>query len=288
MEKLLIVGDVPEVRNKLRSGLGGEYTIIEGADRREAMALFVRHTPKVVALDLGLSSNGQRSVHGDVEQTPASDRGGDGQHNEGFLCLDSMVESRPCVKIVVLTEGGQPEAACRAVGRGAYDFYPKPIDLDLLKITIGRAFHLSSLEEQSGRLHEALARSSAGIGGIAGQCAAMQELLDALQVVPSLVVPPLVAPNLVVPEREKVRSGIAEEHQMSVEAALLQAIGEGRPESFNLREGRDRVEKGMIAAAVGRCRGNMAKASELLGVSRSALYDLMKKHGLFKQENHRS
>jgi transcriptional regulator of acetoin/glycerol metabolism len=39
----------------------------------------------------------------------------------------------------------------------------------------------------------------------------------------------------------------------------------------------------MISAAVGNCRGNMAKASELLGVSRPALYDLMKKHGLFKQ-----
>jgi transcriptional regulator of acetoin/glycerol metabolism len=42
------------------------------------------------------------------------------------------------------------------------------------------------------------------------------------------------------------------------------------------------VEKSMIHAAVDNCGGNMARASELLGVSRPALYDLMKKHGLFK------
>ncbi|HBG07217.1 MAG TPA: hypothetical protein DDY22_17075 [Geobacter sp.] len=53
-------------------------------------------------------------------------------------------------------------------------------------------------------------------------------------------------------------------------------------EHLTLREVRDRVEKGMITAAVGNCGGNMVRASELLGVSRPALYDLMKKHGLFK------
>jgi two-component system, NtrC family, response regulator len=51
--------------------------------------------------------------------------------------------------------------------------------------------------------------------------------------------------------------------------------------SLTLREARDRVERKVISAAVDSSRGNLAKASELLEVSRSTLYDLLKKHGLF-------
>ena len=50
---------------------------------------------------------------------------------------------------------------------------------------------------------------------------------------------------------------------------------------LTLREARDRVERKVISAAIDSSRGNLAKASELLDVSRSTLYDLLKKHGLF-------
>jgi two-component system, NtrC family, response regulator len=50
---------------------------------------------------------------------------------------------------------------------------------------------------------------------------------------------------------------------------------------MTLKEARDRVERKVISAAVASSRGNLAKASELLDVSRSTLYDLLKKHGLF-------
>jgi two-component system NtrC family response regulator len=48
-----------------------------------------------------------------------------------------------------------------------------------------------------------------------------------------------------------------------------------------LKEARDQVERKVLSAAVAQSRGNLAKAAELLDVSRSTLYDLLKKHGLF-------
>ena len=49
---------------------------------------------------------------------------------------------------------------------------------------------------------------------------------------------------------------------------------------FDLRAARDAAEKHTIIAALGRANGNIAKAAELLGVSRPTLYDLMHRLGL--------
>jgi two-component system, NtrC family, response regulator len=50
---------------------------------------------------------------------------------------------------------------------------------------------------------------------------------------------------------------------------------------LTLREARDQVERKVIISAIDACRGNLAKASEQLDVSRSTLYDLLKKHQIF-------
>ncbi len=50
--------------------------------------------------------------------------------------------------------------------------------------------------------------------------------------------------------------------------------------SLNLRQLRDQVEYQAMVKALARADGNIVKASELLGVSRPTLYDLMTHHGL--------
>ena len=54
------------------------------------------------------------------------------------------------------------------------------------------------------------------------------------------------------------------------------------PESdeLNLRKVRDEAEKRALIAATARANGNLAKAAEILGVSRPTLYDLMHRFGL--------
>jgi len=47
-----------------------------------------------------------------------------------------------------------------------------------------------------------------------------------------------------------------------------------------LRVVRENAEKAAIVAALGRVNGNVAKAADLLGVSRPTLYDLMHRLGL--------
>jgi len=49
---------------------------------------------------------------------------------------------------------------------------------------------------------------------------------------------------------------------------------------LTLKEARERLERDMLASALKRHGGNVAKASDELGISRPTFYDLMKKHEL--------
>jgi two-component system NtrC family response regulator len=55
---------------------------------------------------------------------------------------------------------------------------------------------------------------------------------------------------------------------------------EGAEEPINLRQVRDEAEYKAIIKALSRCDGNIVKASELLGISRPTMYDLMSRHAI--------
>jgi len=78
------------------------------------------------------------------------------------------------------------------------------------------------------------------------------------------------------------RAAIMAEGQQITSADLgLKAAGNDElGNEFDLRAARDAAEKRTIISALGRANGNIAKASELLGVSRPTLYDLMNRLGL--------
>jgi two-component system NtrC family response regulator len=60
----------------------------------------------------------------------------------------------------------------------------------------------------------------------------------------------------------------------------LATHGSAENEPLNLRQVRDEAERGAVIKALARCNGSVAQASELLGVSRPTLYDLMNRFGM--------
>jgi two-component system NtrC family response regulator len=58
------------------------------------------------------------------------------------------------------------------------------------------------------------------------------------------------------------------------------AGGAAEEEPINLRQIRDDAEYKAVVKALGRVDGNIAKAAELLGISRPTLYDLMSRHSI--------
>jgi len=73
---------------------------------------------------------------------------------EGFATLQEMLTAAPNTKVIVITGRDEHAHAVRAVGLGAYDFYQKPVDIDVLRLIVERAFHVWELEEE----HRALQR----------------------------------------------------------------------------------------------------------------------------------
>jgi DNA-binding NtrC family response regulator len=59
-----------------------------------------------------------------------------------------LQNNRPDLPVVIMTAFGSLETATAALRAGAYDFVTKPVDLDLLNITLGRALQHRHLQEK--------------------------------------------------------------------------------------------------------------------------------------------
>jgi two-component system NtrC family response regulator len=73
---------------------------------------------------------------------------------------------------------------------------------------------------------------------------------------------------------------MADNAQITAADVGLVADAEDDPMAFDLRTIREAAEKKAVLAVMARVNGNVAKAAEMLGVSRPTLYDLMHRFGL--------
>ena len=133
--KLLIVEDDQGLQRQLKWCFD-EYEVLMAATRADALALVRRFEPAVVLQDLGLPPDAEGVT-------------------EGMKTLREILTLVPQTKVIVVTGNADRDNAVRAVSLGAYDFYQKPVDTDVLKLIVGRAFHIHALEEQNRQLREA-------------------------------------------------------------------------------------------------------------------------------------
>lgn len=75
---------------------------------------------------------------------------------------------------------------------------------------------------------------------------------------------------------------MADGNRITAEDLGLSAVEED-VEHLNLRHVRDEAERRAVVRVLARTGGNIAKAADILGVSRPSLYDLMSRFGLKKE-----
>ena len=129
---LLVVEDDPGLQSQLKWCFE-DYEVLMAGDRESALRHLRRHEPKVVTLDLGLPPD------------PAN-------ATVGFALMEEILTLAPDTKIIVVTGNDDRDNAVKAVAMGAYDFYQKPVDADVLGLIVARAFMLQELEAENRRL----------------------------------------------------------------------------------------------------------------------------------------
>ncbi|RVU37259.1 PEP-CTERM-box response regulator transcription factor [Rheinheimera riviphila] len=144
MKTLLAIDDDLGIQKQLKWSLT-DYEVVFAEDRNSALQQVRRYEPAVVTLDLGLPP----------DPTNAS---------EGMACLTEILQHNPDTKVIVITGSTDTEHALQAVALGAYDYYQKPIDVDVLNVIVARAFKLSELEAENRVLKSANYKSQDIIG----------------------------------------------------------------------------------------------------------------------------
>ncbi len=126
---LLIVDDDEEIRTQLKWALESEYDLVIAADREQAVNLFRERRPAMTLLDLGLPPQPNEC-------------------KEGLAALDEILVIDPAAKVVILSGQSERGNAIQAIGAGAYDFLPKPIEPEILKLLLRRCINVVQLERE--------------------------------------------------------------------------------------------------------------------------------------------
>ena len=162
---LLVVEDDPGLQSQLRWSFEG-YEVLVAEDRKQAIAALRRHEPPVVTLDLGLPPD------------PAN-------ASEGLRTLDEILHLAPHTKVIVVTGNDDRSNALKAIAAGAYDFYQKPVDPEMLGLIVARAARLAELEAENRRLAQAERSPLEGIVGASPQMLQVSRMVE--KVAPSEV-----------------------------------------------------------------------------------------------------
>ncbi len=134
-QSILVVEDDPGLQKQIKWSLE-QYDVTTAATRDEAINQLRRQEPAVVLLDLGLPPDPDGAT-------------------EGLAALEQILALTPATKVIVVTGNLDRTNAVKAVGLGAFDFFQKPFDPDVLSIMVSRAFHVHSLEVENVRLRSA-------------------------------------------------------------------------------------------------------------------------------------
>lgn len=138
--QLLIVEDDLGLQNQLKWAFSQYAPIIVG-NREAALSVVQKARPPIVLLDLGLPPDPDGAT-------------------EGLATLSGILEHAPETKVIIASGNEQRENAVKAIALGAYDFYQKPIDVEVLGLILGRALRLHALEADNRRLQKATDLSS--------------------------------------------------------------------------------------------------------------------------------
>lgn len=150
--KILVIEDDQDMCDMLTVGLGRRgYSVSSFISGKDGLAALRSQIPDVVLADIHLPDM-----------------------NGLDICAD-IASNQPDIPVVIMTAFGSMDTAIAAIRAGAYDFVTKPLDLDLLTLSLDRAVHYGNLRQTVKKLQDEVKRPQY-FDDLIGKSPAMEEL----------------------------------------------------------------------------------------------------------------
>ena len=156
----MIVERHPQQQQRLLAGLRADFAVTE-AENYPAVyqVLQGENPPDVVLLD--------------IEETRSGLRDG--------LQVIREIDASPLDTIVIGMSGNQARSvSLKVMEAGAYDYFPKPVDLEVLRVILNRAVEKQEIERENRILRDELFRQQS-FGDLVGASAPMQKVYEAIR-----------------------------------------------------------------------------------------------------------
>ena len=154
--KILVIEDDQEMCNMLSVGLGRRgFTVTTFTSGQEGLAAAHSQLTDVVLTDIHLPDK------------------------NGLEICNSIATSQPDIPVVIMTAFGSMDTAIGAIRAGAYDFVTKPLDLDILALSLDRAVRYRNLQDTVKKLRDAV-KNPFSFDKLVGESPAMEELFSKL------------------------------------------------------------------------------------------------------------
>jgi two-component system, NtrC family, response regulator len=171
LPKILVVDDDEQILKQIEWALAEDFQVFAAGDRATALGILKGERVPIVLLDLGL---------------PPSPR----EASEGLLALEQMIAHDPLIKVIIVSGNSERHNALRAIEKGAHDIFPKPVDLDELKVVLRRVLRRIELELES--IEERNLTRSLPVEEIIGASPAMKAVFATVKKVAATDVPVLI------------------------------------------------------------------------------------------------
>jgi DNA-binding NtrC family response regulator len=150
---ILIVDDDITARFGMGRAFEGRYRVLEAESVSAARQILAQENPHLLLLDIEMPEESGLDFLRELKAQPSS----------------------PAV--IMVTAYGSEKVAVEAMKSGAYDYLPKPFDLDELRLVVARALDHLALAEENLRLKRQLV-SEGQFGAMIGCSKVMRELFD--------------------------------------------------------------------------------------------------------------
>ncbi len=153
MHSILIVDDDRTARYGMRRALEDRYKVLDVESPAAARPVLARESPDLMLLDIEMPEE------------------------NGLDFLRELRVSSNFPAVIMITAYGSEKIAVEAMKSGAYDYLPKPFEVDELRLVVEKALDHLDLQTENRELKRQLA-SEGQFGAMIGSSKAMRELFE--------------------------------------------------------------------------------------------------------------